>query len=44
MFIGDPPTTRTPQPAINDACIREKVKEKIQKVIDGKYIELQDIE
>ena len=44
MFTGDPPTTGTPQPSYNDAFIREKVKENIQRVIYRRYILLQDIE
>ena len=44
MFVGPPPTAKVPQPPYDDESIRQKVKEKIQRVIDNGYIELRDIE
>ena len=44
MFVGPPPTVKVPQPPYEDKEIRQKVKEKIQRVIDNGYIKLQDIE
>ena len=44
MFVGPPPTAKVPQPPYDDEEIRQKVKEKIQRVIDNGYIELRDTE
>ena len=44
MFVGPPPTAKVPQPPYDDKEIQQKVKEKIQRVIDNGYVELPDIE
>ena len=44
MFVGPTPTSKDPQPKINDDFIRQNVKEKVQRVLDYGYIELRDIE
>ena len=43
MFVGPPPTAKVPQPPYDDEEIGQKVKEKIQRVINNGYIELRDI-
>ena len=43
MFMGPTPTSKAPQPEITDDVIRQKVKEKVKRVLDNKYIELRDI-
>ena len=44
MFTGDPTTLKIPQPPHNDAVVRQKVKDKIQRLMERVYIVLRDIE
>ena len=44
MFKGNLLTSKIPQPLYDDSSVRQKVKDKIQRVIDRGYIVLQDIE
>ena len=44
MFTGDPLTSKIPQPPYDDASMCQKVKDKIQRVMDRVYIVLRDIE
>ena len=34
MFIGEPPLSKIPQPEYEDNTVRQKVKDKIQRVMD----------
>jgi len=42
MFVGDPPSNKSRQPAYDDPEIRAKVKKKLENVMDKGYIELVD--
>lgn len=39
-FVGEPPTSKTPQPAYSDEETRKKVMKKVGKVVDKGYIQL----
>ena len=43
MFDSDPPCSKDKQPEYRDEAIREKVQEKLDKVVKKRYIELIDI-
>ena len=43
MFYSDPPCSLEQQPKYKDQKIREKVREKMEKVVAKDYIELTDI-
>lgn len=44
MFTGNPSTSKILKPPYYDASVRQKVKDKIQRLIDRGYIMLRDIE
>jgi hypothetical protein len=39
-FVGELPTSKSPQPAYEDEEVRRKVSDKLQKVLDRRYIEV----
>ena len=44
MFLNPPPLCKETQPKINDEKLRLKIREKLEKVIKKRYIEIIDIQ